>query len=87
MMLAVVPEDVDSLALSQCSGELVPGLSAIEGVNPGVYRWRQLGTRSLNGVIGDASVANALKGEALLEAAAAKLAEAILTPALWNAPI
>ena len=87
MMLAIAPEDVDSSALSQCRGELVPGLSAIEGVNAGVYRWRQLGTRSLNGVIGDASVANAEKGEALLQAAAAQLAEAILSPSLWNAPI
>jgi creatinine amidohydrolase len=87
MMLAVAGEDVDSSALSQCRGELVPGLSAIAGANPGVYRWRQLGTRSLSGVIGDASVATAGKGEALLEAAAARLAEAILTPALWQTPI
>ena len=87
MMLSVEGGDVDASALSQCRGEFVPGLSAIAGVNEGVYRWRQLGARSLNGVIGDASAATAKKGEALLEAAARKLAEALLTPALWTAPI
>ena len=65
----------------------MPGLAAIPGVNPGVYRWRQLGTRSPNGVIGEAGAASRDKGERLLEAAAKALAAALLEPALWSAPI
>ena len=65
----------------------MPGLSAIAGVNPGVYRWRQIGTRSPNGVIGEAGAANRDKGERLLEAAAAALAAALGDEALWQAPI
>lgn len=87
MIMAVELPTVDSAILSQCHGELIPGQSAIKGVNPGVYRWRQIGTRSLNGVIGDAATASAAKGEAMLEAVAARVAEALLEPALWNAPI
>ncbi len=56
-------------------------------MNPGVYRWRQLGTRSPNGVIGEAGAASRDKGERLLEAAAKALAAALLEPALWSAPI
>ena len=33
-------------------GALVPGMSAIEGVNPGVFRWQHLKTRSSIGVLG-----------------------------------
>jgi creatinine amidohydrolase len=54
MIMALESDDVDHDVLSQCQGELVPGASAIKDVNPGIYRWRQLGTRSLTGVIGDA---------------------------------
>jgi creatinine amidohydrolase len=87
MMLAIEAGDVDVDILSQCHGTLVPGASAIAGVNAAVYRWRQIGTRSLNGVIGDARTASAEKGERLLDAAAAALAAALRTPTLWSAPI
>jgi creatinine amidohydrolase len=87
MIWAVEPETVDAEIISQCHGPLVPGLSAIAGVNPGVYRWRQIGTRSPNGVIGEAGAANRDKGERLLEAAAAALAAALRDEALWQAPI
>ena len=66
---------------------MVPGLSAIPTVNEGVYRWRQLQSRSPNGVIGNTATASAAKGERLLEAIAADLAEALLNEALWSAPI
>ena len=56
-------------------------------MNPGVYRWRQLGSRSPNGVIGDAGAASREKGERLLEAAATALAATLLDEALWSAPI
>jgi creatinine amidohydrolase len=87
MIWAAAPETVDAEIISQCHGALVPGLAAIPGVNPGVYRWRQLGTRSPNGVIGEAGAASRDKGERLLEAAAKALAAALLEPALWSAAI
>ena len=87
MIWAAEPETVQTEILSQCHGPLVPGLSAIPGVNPGVYRWRQLGTRSPNGVIGEAGAASRDKGERLLEASAKALAATLLQEALWSAPI
>ena len=86
MIWAVEPEAVGAEIISQCHGPL-PGLSAIAGANPGVYRWRQLGSRSPNGVIGDAGAASREKGERLLEAAATALAATLLDEALWSAPI
>jgi creatinine amidohydrolase len=87
MIWAAEPETVQTEILSQCHGPLVPGLSAIPDVNPGVYRWRQLGTRSPNGVIGEAGAASREKGERLLEASAKALAAALTAEALWIAPI
>lgn len=87
MILAVEGADVDHDVLPQCRGELVPGASAIAGVNPGVYRWRQLATRSLIGVIGDARAATTEKGERLLDIISKRVAEALRAPALWTAPI
>lgn len=87
MLMATDIGLVDTDILSQCQAPLIPGASAIAGVNPGAYRWRQLGTRSLNGVIGDASTASVAKGERLLAASAAAVAEALLAPELWSAPI
>src|SRR4051794_40006842 len=87
MIMALEAPDVDEDVLPQCQGELVAGSSAIEGVNPAIYRWRQIGTRSLNGVIGDASTASADKGEQLLSVIAQRVADALRAPALWSAPI
>jgi creatinine amidohydrolase len=87
MIMAMSPELVDSEILSQMHGPYVTGLSAIPGVNPGVYRWRQLASRSPNGMIGDAATASAEKGKRLLEAIAAAVAEALLEERLWNEPI
>ena len=87
MMLAVEREAVDEDVLPQCRGDLVPGASAIDGVNPGIYRWRQLETRSPNGVVGEAGAASAAKGERLLEAIAAEVAGALVEPRLWSTPI
>ncbi|HEY4165467.1 MAG TPA: hypothetical protein VGM96_01785, partial [Reyranella sp.] len=63
------------------------GLSAIPGVNEGVYRWRQLSSRSPIGVIGDAGTASADKGEKLLKAISADVAEALSNERLWSEPI
>jgi creatinine amidohydrolase len=87
MIWAVEPDTVDGEIISQCHGPLVRGLSAIEGVNPGAFRWRQLGSRSPNGVIGEAGAASPGKGERLIEAAAKALAATLLDEALWSAPI
>jgi len=87
MIMALHPELVDTEMLSQVQGVYIPGQNSIEGVNPGVYRWRQLSSRSPIGVIGDASTASAAKGEKLIEAIAADLADAIGDPKLWSAPI
>jgi creatinine amidohydrolase len=87
MMMALVPELIDADALPQIRGDLVPGLSAIPGVNAGVYRWRQLSSRSLNGVIGEAGAASAEKGRRLLEAIPAAVARALLDERLWSEPI
>jgi creatinine amidohydrolase len=87
MTMALEPGLVDAAGLSQMHGPYVGGLNNIPGVNPGVYRWRQIGTRSANGVIGDASTASAEKGERLLEAISTSVAEALLEPRLWSDPI
>lgn len=87
MIMATAGADVDEDVLPQCRGELIAGAAAISGVNPGVYRWRQLGTRSLNGVIGDASTASAHKGERLLTVIAERVAQVLRSHELWSAPI
>ncbi len=83
MMLALTPELIDRGELAQMRGDLVPGLAAIPSVNPGVYRWRQLSSRSMIGVIGEAGAATPEKGERLLEAIAEAVAQALLNERLW----
>ncbi|HJQ60038.1 MAG TPA: creatininase family protein [Vineibacter sp.] len=87
MLMALAPELVNPDELAQMHGPYVTGLSAIAGVNTGVYRWRQLSSRSPIGVIGDAATASAAKGEKLLQAIAADVADALLNPKLWSEPI
>jgi creatinine amidohydrolase len=87
MMLALAPELIDEGELGQMRGDLVPGLSAIPGVNPGVYRWRQLSSRSMIGVIGEAGAASPEKGRRLLDAIAAAVAKALLSERLWSEAI
>ena len=87
MVMAMAPELVNPDELSQMHGPYIPGLSAIAGVNEGVYRWRQLSSRSPIGVIGDAGAASAAKGEKLLAAISADVAEALVNDRLWSEPI
>lgn len=87
MMLALTPELIARETLSQMHGEYVPGLSAIPGVNAGVYRWRQIGTRSPNGVIGEAGAASPEKGVKLLDAISDAVARALLEERMWTEPI
>lgn len=86
MMLALTPELIDRDVLSQMHGPYVAGASGIEGVNPAAYRWRNLASRSPNGVIGDASTATAEKGARLLDAAAEALARTLTDRNLWQTP-
>lgn len=85
MMLALVPELIDTDTLSQMHGPHVPTASGIEGVDPGAYRWRRISSRSANGIIGDAGTASAEKGEALLDAIAERLAATLTNAEFWNA--
>ncbi len=87
MVMAMAPELVNPDELSQMHGPYIPGLSAIPTVNEGVYRWRQLSSRSPIGVIGDATTASADKGEKLLAAISADVAEALSNERLWSEPI
>ena len=86
MLQALSPETVLPLKKSY-RAPLVPGLSAITGVNPGVYRWQQLQTRSKQGLIGEAWAATPEKGERLLEAIGTDVAQALSNQTLWTAPI
>ena len=86
MLQALSPETVMPLDRS-LSAPLVHGLSAIPGVNPGVYRWQQLKTRSSIGLIGEAWAATPEKGERLLDAISHDVADALSNQALWEAPI
>ena len=86
MLQALSPETVKPLKKTFRT-PLVPGLSAIPGVNPGIYRWQQLGTRSRQGLIGEAWAASPDKGHRLLQAIANDVAQALSVPALWDAPI
>ena len=86
MLQALSPETVKPLKKSFRT-PLIPGLSAIAGVNPGIYRWQQLGTRSPLGLIGEAWAASPEKGQRLLKAISSDVAKALSEPALWDAPI
>jgi creatinine amidohydrolase len=86
MIQALSPETVAPLD-RHLSQPLIPGLNAIEGVHPGIYRWQQLQTRSPLGLIGEAWAATPEKGHALLEAISAEVAGALACERLWEAPI
>jgi len=86
MLQALSPETVMPLK-SSFKSSLIPGLSAIAGVNPGVYRWQQLETRNPMGLIGQAWAATPEKGVQLLDAVAHDVADALSNQTLWDAPI
>jgi len=85
-MQALSPELVAPLDASM-RGSLVPGMSAIKGVNPGVFRWQHLKTRSAIGILGEAWAATPEKGERLLAAISRDVADALADQRLWEAPI
>ena len=81
-----VPETVAPLDRSM-RGTLVAGMSAIEGVNRGVFRWQHLKTRSAIGILGEAWAASPEKGQRLLDAISRDVADALANQRLWEAPI
>jgi creatinine amidohydrolase len=87
MMLALTPELIDRDTLSQMHGPMVGGAAGIDGMNPAAYRWRNLSSRSPNGIIGDASTASAEKGQRLLAAIAEELARTLTSKTFWQTPI
>ena len=86
VMQALSPELVKPLDDS-LFGAHVPGMSAIAGVNPGVFRWQHLKTRSAIGILGEARAATPEKGHRLLDAISKEVAEALADQRLWEAPI
>ena len=78
MVLALRPELVDPARFAEARFE--------EGKSPatGVYRWRSFAKRTASGVVGDPTAASAEKGERLLEAAAAALADLLRNEAFWQ---
>jgi len=86
IMMALSPETVAPLDRSM-RGAHVPGMSAIPGVNPGVFRWQHLKTRSATGVLGEAWAASPEKGRKLLDAISRDVADALADQRLWEAPI
>jgi creatinine amidohydrolase len=78
MVLALRPELVDPSRFAEAR--------FAEGKSPGgaAYRWRSFAARTASGVIGDPTAASAEKGERLLEAAAAALADLLRNEAFWQ---
>ena len=86
IMQALSPETVRPLDKSM-RGTLVPGTSAIAGVNPGIFRWQHLKTTSAIGICGEAWAASPEKGQRLLAAISRDVADALADQRLWEAPI
>lgn len=85
-MQALAPETVSPLKESM-RGALVQGMSAIKGVNPGLFCWQHLKTRSSIGILGEAWAATPEKGQRWLDAISRDVADALADQRLWDAPI
>jgi creatinine amidohydrolase len=80
MMLVLRPDSVRLDRLPEAHG---PNSTRVEGQPTGLAMRRSFKALSASGVIGNARVATAEKGEKLLAAISAKLAEVLLNPKLW----
>jgi creatinine amidohydrolase len=81
MMLALRPDSVRQERLAEAHG---PASTRVEGQPSALTMRRSFKAVSASGVVGDARVATAAKGEALLEAAAERIAAMLLNPRLWE---
>jgi creatinine amidohydrolase len=90
MMLATEPGLVrrgQIEAAARGLAAVADGTGTRAGDGPGVSRFRSFAERAPGtGVIGDPRAASPEKGEALLEAIAARLAAVMADPALWTVP-
>jgi creatinine amidohydrolase len=77
MVLALRPELVDA-------GRFEDARTAETEAGPAAYRWRSFAERTASGALGDPTAASAAKGERLLEAAGAAVAELLLDDAFWR---
>ena len=80
MVQALRPELVDQGRVAEAR------TAEDDGGPPGAYRWRSFPARTASGVIGDPTAASAEKGERLLEAASAALADLLLDEPFWRRP-
>lgn len=82
MMLALAPQLVDMSRIGEAHGRAGPDPQ--EEMERGTYRWMSFASRTDSGVIGDAALASAEKGERLLAAAAEGVARGLLNPESWS---
>ncbi|MFC7538296.1 creatininase family protein [Siccirubricoccus deserti] len=80
MIMHLRPESVRTERLAEAHG---PMSTRVEGQPPGLAMRRSFKALSPSGVVGDARAATAEKGEKLLAAISAKMAEVLLNPKLW----
>jgi creatinine amidohydrolase len=81
LMLHLQPSGVRTERLPEAHG---PHSTRVEGQPAGLALRRSFKTISPSGVIGDARVATAEKGERLLDAIATRMAELLRNPKLWG---
>jgi creatinine amidohydrolase len=82
MLMALRPELV---ATDQFAAAEVPCTKHTEElVGPGFYRWRSLAAMATSGVVGFPTAASAKKGQRLLDAITAHLAEKLVSKELWT---
>lgn len=81
MVMTLLPEAVRTDRLAEAHG---PHSTRPEGQPAAMIRRRSFKDITATGVIGDARAASAAKGEALLEAAAERIAEELASPRLWS---
>jgi creatinine amidohydrolase len=78
MVLALRPELVEGARFEEARSV------GSEAGPPGAYRWQSFAERTASGALGDPTAASAEKGERLLEAAAAAVAELLLNDRFWG---
>ncbi len=81
MVMTLLPEAVRTDRLAEAHG---PHSTRPEGQPAAMIRRRSFKDITATGVIGDARAASAAKGEALLDAAAERIAEELASPRLWS---
>lgn len=84
MMMAVRPELVAMDRIPLATSNTTPDVADVVG--GGVYVWRDIGSRSAAGVIGNPEAATLEKGEALFDAISTSLAEKLCNPEFWALP-